>query len=462
MLPLALLVSSSSASPWSGRLVSSTAKKDQQPPLLDYRAPVLHLLRTAAEQALVALRGIRSAWSLPKPPLNWLRRWLSTLLTATGVAGAFAAVVAVLLLRGMCASLWEAVKLTGSLVLVLLRTLLRFAARGGQPRFPRWTLTFELVRDVMRHVADEFGDRVTRPKVAQTMRAHSEVVGALASPLVCFQHGLALEPFEFRGLEHLWLKPRGSRSSTTRRVVLYFHGGGFAFNSPKAYVPFAARLATAVRCSLGGRRNVDVVVANYRKAPEHPFPAGPEDAEALYRHLVLDRGIKPNQIVIAGDSAGAALALSVMLRVRDAGDVSLPLGAALLSPCVDLSEARLLRDHEAPHCILAHRGVRASFRGYLGSVRGPSTPTKDASAVECDLRGLPPVFVQTAALDLIYAHGKRLVATARRQSGGRCDWELDEHDGVPHVFACFPSFVLPYSQVGVDRAAAFIARRFAS
>src|SRR5918999_977296 len=121
-----------------------------------------------------------------------------------------------------------------------------------------------------------------------------------------------------------WLTPPGAR---TDAVVLYLHGGGYVIGSPRSHRHLAAAIARAAGAS--------ALLLDYRRAPEHPFPAAVEDAVAAYRWL-LDRGIAPGRIVVAGDSAGGGLTVAMLLALRDAG-APLPAAGVGISPWVDLT-----------------------------------------------------------------------------------------------------------------------------
>ena len=125
------------------------------------------------------------------------------------------------------------------------------------------------------------------------------------------------------GISATWLEPPGAG----RAVVLYFHGGGFCFGSIRTHGLLIGALARAARAR--------IFAAEYRLAPEHTAPAAHEDALAAYRH-VLAEGVAPEQIVIAGDSAGGTLVLGTLLALRDAGE-PMPAAGIAISPWVDLS-----------------------------------------------------------------------------------------------------------------------------
>ena len=112
-----------------------------------------------------------------------------------------------------------------------------------------------------------------------------------------------------------------------QRVLLYLHGGGYTIGSPRSHRALVAHLAASA-----GR---PAFTLDYRLAPEHPFPAAVDDAEAAY-HALLRAGFRATDIAVAGDSAGGGLAVSLALRLRDHG-VALPACLALISPWADLT-----------------------------------------------------------------------------------------------------------------------------
>ncbi|KAE9041311.1 hypothetical protein PR003_g6989 [Phytophthora rubi] len=145
--------------------------------------------------------------------------------------------------------------------------------------------------------------------------------------------------------------------------------------------------------------------------------------------------------------------MSTLLRVRDSKPEQLLLAAMLIAPAVDLSSD----EPDAPHCFLSRAMCKAFSAAYHPNYSDPST-WEDASSAQCDLRGLPPVFLQLGRLDFIFQHGDRLASKAN--ADGVTNWELDVHDDMPHVFSIFPSFVLPYAHVGVQKLSTFAAKSF--
>lgn len=132
-------------------------------------------------------------------------------------------------------------------------------------------------------------------------------------------------PVLISALRGEWVVPESA--SGGRRVILYFHGGGFIAGSPESHRPLVARLAHAA--------SARALVPQYRLAPEYPYPAALRDAADAYRWL-LTQGVTPNNIIFAGDGSGGGLALSTLLALRNAG-LPLPAAAVCFSPWADLT-----------------------------------------------------------------------------------------------------------------------------
>lgn len=133
-----------------------------------------------------------------------------------------------------------------------------------------------------------------------------------------------MESGDVGGVPGMWYRRKDGGGLGT---VLYLHGGGYIGTSPLMYAAFTGYLARDTGC--------DVFVADYRLAPEFPFPAGLIDAMAAYRAL-LDDGADPQRVFVAGDSGGGGLATSLLLDARAQG-LSPPAGVLLFSPEVDLA-----------------------------------------------------------------------------------------------------------------------------
>ncbi|KAL9098228.1 MAG: hypothetical protein Q9163_006078 [Psora crenata] len=101
---------------------------------------------------------------------------------------------------------------------------------------------------------------------------------------------------------------------TSNITIFYLHGGGYVCSSPGHYLLFLLRLA---ECLLGHGLTVSVFALDYHLAPEHPFPTQLHEAKAAYTFLLGEMGIQPERILLAGDSAGAHLALSLLVELQN-------------------------------------------------------------------------------------------------------------------------------------------------
>jgi acetyl esterase/lipase len=228
-------------------------------------------------------------------------------------------------------------------------------------------------------------------------------------------------------------------------TVLYLHGGSYVVGSPSTHRELIALLAVAA-----GARAVAIA---YRKAPEHPFPAAVDDAEAAYRAL-LAINPPPSCLFVAGDSAGGGLALAVALRARESG-LPLPCALLLLSPWTDLECAGESIGSNADFDYVTAAALKRGVRDYL---QGADARHPLASAIHADLRGLPPLFIETGDAELLLSDNQALAARAARAGVPVV------HHVEPDMVHVFPAFcrVLPGpGQAALDRLGAFARQQAA-
>jgi acetyl esterase/lipase len=182
-----------------------------------------------------------------------------------------------------------------------------------------------------------------------------------------------------------------------RCAILYLHGGAFLFGSPASYRNRAMRVSYRARA--------EVFVPDYRLAPEHPFPAALDDAVVAYQYLRALRPALP--ILVAGDSAGGGLALSLALRLRQLG-TALPDAIIAISPWLDLEATNA--EHARDRWLTSRHLARwASY--YVGD-RDPADPL--VSPAHADLAGLPPILAFAGEDEVLAASIRDLVTAARR------------------------------------------------
>ncbi len=182
-----------------------------------------------------------------------------------------------------------------------------------------------------------------------------------------------------------WLRPS---QSDGRRLLIYYHGGGFLFGSPLSH--------RAVTTQLAQLSAAPVLSIDYRLAPEHPAPAAHDDCFDAYR-WALEQGFDASAIALAGDSAGGNLSLSTAIRARDAG-LPLPGCVVMMSPALDLagdgeSHTRL---KDAP--LLTKELVDLFNRAYVGE---GDLRSSLVTPFYSDMSGLPPVLIHVGSNEML-------------------------------------------------------------
>ena len=208
-------------------------------------------------------------------------------------------------------------------------------------------------------------------------------------------------------------------------VLLYLHGGGYFGCSPETHRPITAYYA------LHGFR---VFAPEYRLAPENQFPAAVNDAVAFYRAL-LSAGNPSQRIVVAGESAGGGLTLSLMLALRAAGE-PLPAAAAVFSPWTDLAATGDSIRTNSDRCAMFNGpDVAATARYYLGD-SDPRNPL--ASPLYANFAGLPPLLIHVGADEVLRDDSTRLAYRARAAG---VPVELKIWPVVPHAWQLAPHLI---------------------
>jgi monoterpene epsilon-lactone hydrolase len=232
-----------------------------------------------------------------------------------------------------------------------------------------------------------------------------------------------------------------SLRSGVQGYLLYLHGGAYAIGSPQVYRNLAAQLAR--RCAMR------VITIDYRLAPEHPFPAARDDALAAYRGL-LDLGVAPQDIIIAGDSAGGGLTLACALAIREAG-LPLPAGLICLSPWTDLTGSGDSMSRNAGTEVILSPAKIAVYASWYLNGADPRSP--QASPLFADLKGLPPLLIQVADIEILFDDATRLAAAAKRAG---VDTKLQVSPGLWHVWQLYAG-QLPEADDALRRIAHFVS-----
>jgi monoterpene epsilon-lactone hydrolase len=236
------------------------------------------------------------------------------------------------------------------------------------------------------------------------------------------------------------LRPVGAGAG----MVLYLHGGGYVIGSPRSHRHLAAAIATSSGAS--------ALLLDYRRAPEHPFPAAVDDAVAAYRWLLEVARVDPKSIAIAGDSAGGGLTVALLLALRDAG-APLPAAGICISPWVDLTcSLASYVTKAAVDPVVQPPLVAVMAKAYLGR-EDPRAPL--ASPLHAELRGLPPLLIQVGSEEVLLEDARELAARAK---GAGVDVTLEVWDRMIHVWHWFLP-MLDEAQAAIDRIGVFVSAR---
>jgi len=261
----------------------------------------------------------------------------------------------------------------------------------------------------------------------------SIAAGATRAP-----RGFVSVPAMFGNVPGLRVTPVNTQAG---RVVLYFHGGGYVIGGPRSHGKRAAQIAHAARS--------ETWLVDYRLAPEHPHPAALEDALAAYRWLSQQDGI--GRIVLAGDSAGAGLALAVAVSIRDL-KLPPPLAMVLISPWTDLTlSGESQRTHRDRDPMLRRAWLAACAAHYAAEL-----PLESAalSPLFAHLGHLAPMLIQVGSEEILLSDSERLAERAKQ--AGVCV-RLSRFEGMWHEFQVHAG-MLPEADQALAEIGAFIDR----
>jgi monoterpene epsilon-lactone hydrolase len=244
-------------------------------------------------------------------------------------------------------------------------------------------------------------------------------------------------PVVVNNLPAEWITPRGI---STKRVILYLHGGSFNSGSLVSHRALVANIASACKAR--------ALLVDYHLAPEHPFPSAVQDSLSAYEWL-LASGISSEQIIVAGDSAGGTLTLTLLVQLRDQGK-PLPGFAVCLSPATDLTmSGESWTSNRTKDIILDPRNIRTSIEIYLRDA-DPHSPL--ASPLYADMRGFPPLLIQVGSDEALLSDCTRFAKQAKEAG---VSVTLEVWDGMQHVWQFAASF-LPEGRQAINHIGQFV------
>lgn len=229
------------------------------------------------------------------------------------------------------------------------------------------------------------------------------------------------EEIDVNGMYAEWIRPDWPH--VKNKVILYCHGGG--------YMTGSSTYARSITIKLAEASALDVFCFNYRLAPEHPYPAATEDAMTAWNYLMM-LGYGAKDVIIAGDSAGGNLALSLTLKLKSEGRF-LPGGLLLFSPWTDLTASGKSHTSKAAiDPILTSDYMQTVTANYAA---GNDLKNPLISPLFGDYHNFPPVYIQVGTNEILYSDSELLY---KRILAAHSPVRLEPFKGMWHVFQMSP------------------------
>ena len=237
-----------------------------------------------------------------------------------------------------------------------------------------------------------------------------------ASKYARIPDGVTIKTQTIEGMKSEWLIPEGANPE---KIILYVHGGGYVSGSCSDHRGFVSKFAKST--------GVTNLTYEYRLAPENPFPAALDDSVKIYLGL-LASGYRPENIIIAGESAGGGLCLATLLALKERS-ITMPVAAVAISPWTDLtcsSDSYKTKNRVSP----APLNSWLVFSKYYAGTAKPDMPL--VSPLFGDLAGLPPILINSGVDDELFEDGEKFAGKAREAG---VDVTFKKGTGMVH---CYP------------------------
>lgn len=235
-----------------------------------------------------------------------------------------------------------------------------------------------------------------------------------------------------------------------RTALLWIHGGGYVFGNAKIDDRHCGDTAREL--------GITVVAAEYRLAPEHPFPAPLDDVHAVWEWMqdqADNLGIDKERIAIGGQSAGGGLAAALVQRIHDEGGTQ-PAAQWLFCPMLDDRTSPGTGTDAVDHWVWNHAKNHHGWKSYLGRHPGAlDQPEYSSPARRTDLSGLPPVWLDAGSIELFR---DEILEYAERLRAAGVPMVYDEVPAAPHGFETW-AIDSPPAQAVNARARRWLAQR---
>jgi acetyl esterase/lipase len=253
------------------------------------------------------------------------------------------------------------------------------------------------------------------PEGIKKLRAQTEKGGKMFGNL---PEDVEVKPVTIGTMYAEWMK---LPLNNGQKAMLYFHGGMYVTGSPQSHRQHVYKFVKG--------SGINALVFDYRLSPEHPFPAALHDALAAYSYI-LEQGFDPQNIVFAGDSAGAGLCLATLLAIKDKR-IALPVAAAVLSPWTDLMLTGNSYRINVNKCLSPKGSAENASKFYAGK-----TDKKNpfVSPLYGNLKGLPPLHISAGGNEILLDDS---VQFAQKALAAGVEVTLRVEKGMCH---CYPAF----------------------
>lgn len=289
-------------------------------------------------------------------------------------------------------------------------------------------LNRSVMRGVMRAVVRASIRPILSPRLPASLQRR--ILGAITL-INRPPRGVDIAPVDMHNVPALQVQPHGQEPQT---AVLYLHGGGYVLGAPQGYRNVAGYLARSADAA--------VYTADYRLAPEHPFPAALDDAVSAYRWL-LAQGYAPEKIAIAGDSAGGGLSVAAAVAIREQG-LPMPGALLLISPWVDLTlSGETMHSNSRADPMLRQSWLQRAARQYMSD---SPLDAPGGSPLFAELNDLPPMIIQSGQDEVLLSDSKRL---SEHATAAGIAVTLQVYTGLWHVFQVHAG-QLPESKAAIE------------
>jgi acetyl esterase/lipase len=277
----------------------------------------------------------------------------------------------------------------------------------------------------------------------------------LAAVRVKTKASITVRSDQIAGVPIEWVMPSALASAPQAPVCVYFHGGGFGMGGPNSHRAMAAYLAE--------KAQIKMLMVDYRLAPEHPFPAALDDAQAVYQALLSDSH-GPRPLFIGGDSAGGNIALATLQAVRNlprpsqpntqpnTQPRSKPQGIFLLSPWLDLTHRNPSMVGNDKTDVMLNRQILDEFRGRYAPGVPATHPRLSPQFGPVD--DLPPCMILVSQAEALYDDSVKLHQKILEQGGSSI---LLAWPKLPHAFPVMAG-QLPEARQALDQLAHWIGQ----